>query len=45
MDVINSIVSRVSNEDEPGKKLSFKHMRQTTSPSEGNNLPGIRKLG
>ena len=45
MKIIDSIVSRVSNDEKIEKRLSFKNMRKTTNSSENNILPGIRKLG
>ena len=45
MQVINSIVTRVSEDKPSRRQLSFKQMRKTSSRVEGNKLPGIRKLG
>ncbi len=45
MKIIDSIVSRVSNDEKIEKRLSFKNMRKTTNSSENNILTGIRKLG
>ena len=45
MQVINSIVTRVSDDKPSRRQLSFKQMRKTSSRVEGNKLPGIRKLG
>jgi len=45
MKIIDSIVSRVSNDDKKQRKLTFKNMRKTTNTSENNKLLGIRKLG
>ncbi|MFL2958330.1 MAG: hypothetical protein ACJZ4Z_06035 [Candidatus Thalassarchaeaceae archaeon] len=44
MEKIDSIVSRVSNDDQSQRRLTFKNMRKTTN-SENNKLLGIRKLG
>lgn len=44
MEKIESIVSRVSNDDLSQRRLTFKNMRKTTN-SENNKLLGIRKLG
>jgi hypothetical protein len=45
MKIIDSIVSRVSNDDKNQRKLTFKNMRKTTNTSENDKLLGIRKLG
>tara|TARA_B100000459_G_C8580091_1_gene202846 strand:- start:25 stop:1224 length:1200 start_codon:yes stop_codon:yes gene_type:complete len=45
MKIIDSIVSRVSNDEKIQRRLNFKNMRKTTNPSENNKLLGIRKLG
>ena len=44
MEKIESIVSRVYNDDQSQRRLAFKNMRKTTN-SENNKLLGIRKLG
>ena len=45
MQVINSIVTRVSDDIPSRRKFSFKQMKKTSSGVEVNKLPGIRKLG
>ena len=45
MKVINSIVTRVSDDIPSRREFSFKQMKKTSSGVEVNKLPGIRKLG